>query len=58
MIMFGSTKSKMTKDKNDENVPHLEFTEVVLLPCDIFNTGYQQDLRVFYTFVADKSFCK
>ena len=48
MIMFGSTKSKITKDKNDKNVPHLEFAEVVLLPCDIVNNDYQQDLRVLY----------
>ena len=30
MKLVGSTKSKITKDKNDENVPHLEITEVVL----------------------------
>ena len=27
--LLGSTKSKMTKDKNAENVPHLEITEAV-----------------------------
>ena len=31
MKLFQSTKSKITKDKNGENVPHLEFTEVVLI---------------------------
>ena len=28
---FGSNKNEITKDKNAENVPHLETTEVVLL---------------------------
>ena len=31
MKLFRSTKSKITKDKNGENVPHSEFTEVVLV---------------------------
>ena len=29
MKLLGSTKSKTTKDKSGENVPHLEVTEVV-----------------------------
>ena len=29
MKLLASTKSKITKDKNGENVPHLEITEVV-----------------------------
>ena len=29
--LLGSTKSKITKDENDVNVPHLEITEVVLI---------------------------
>ena len=28
MKLLGSTKTKITKDKNSENVPHLEITEV------------------------------
>ena len=28
--LLGSTKTKVTKDKNGKNVPHLEITEVVL----------------------------
>ena len=56
MKLLGSTKNKITKDKNDENVPHLEITEVVLVHCDIVNNDYQQDSRVLYTFVANKSF--
>ena len=29
MKLLGSTKTKITKDKNGENVPHLEIAEVV-----------------------------
>ena len=43
MKLLGSTKNKITKDKNGENVPHLEITEVVLVHCDIVNNDYQQD---------------
>ena len=40
MKLLGSTKSKKTKDKNGENAPHLEITEVVLVHCNIANTKY------------------
>ena len=46
MKLLGSTKNKKTKDKNGENVPHLEITEVVLVHCNIVNNDYQQDSRV------------
>ena len=39
--LFGSTKSKITKDKKCENVPHLEVTEIVLVQCNIANIVYQ-----------------
>ena len=54
MKLLGSTENKITKDKNSENVPHLEITEVVLFHCDIVNNDYQQDSRVLYTFVLNK----
>ena len=56
MILFGSTENKITKDKNGENLPHLEITEVVLVHCNIVNNDYQQDSQVLYTFVWNKSF--
>ena len=31
MKLFGSTKNKITKDKNGENLPQLAITEVVLV---------------------------
>ena len=56
MKLLGSTKNKITEDKNGENVPYLEITEVVLVHCNIVNNGYQQDSRVLYTFVPTKWF--
>ena len=56
MKLLRSTKSKITKDKNSEILPHLEITEVVSIQCNILNRTYQQDLRVLYTFVPDKLF--
>ena len=58
MKLLRSTKSKTTKDENGENVPHLEITEVVLIHCNIVNKDYQQDSRVLYIFVSNKSFGK
>ena len=56
MKLLGSTENKIIKDKNGENVPHLEITVVVLVHCDIVNNDYQQDSRVLYTFVPNKLF--
>ena len=56
MKLLGSTKNKITNDKNGENVPHLEITEVVLVNCNIVNNDYQHDSRVLFTFVPKKSF--
>ena len=56
MKLLGNTKNKITKDKNGENMPHLEITEVILVHCNIANNDYQQDSRVLYTFVPNKPF--
>ena len=56
MKLLGSTENKITEDKNGENVPQLEITEVVLFHCDIVNNDYQQDSRVLHTFVPNKPF--
>ena len=56
MKLLGSTKNKITKDKNGENVPHLEITQVVLIHCNIVNNDHQQDSRVLYTFIPNKYF--
>ena len=46
MKLLGSTENKITKDKNGENVPHLEIIEVVLVYCNTVNNDYEQDSRV------------
>ena len=56
MKLLGRTKNKVTKDKNGENVLHLETKEVVLVHCDVVNNDYQQVSRVFYMFVPNKPF--
>ena len=56
MKLLGSTRNKITKDKNGENVPHLEIAEVVLVHCNVVNNDYQQDSRVLYIFVQNKPF--
>ena len=54
--LLGSTKSEISKDKNGENVPHIETTEVVLLLCNMVNNDYQQYSTVLYIFVPNKPF--
>ena len=56
MKLLGSTKISITKDKNVENAPHLEITELVLVHCNIVNNDHQQDSRVSFTFVPNKLF--
>ena len=56
MKLLGSTESKITKNKNGENVPHLEVVELVLVHCNLVNNNYQQDSRILYTFVPNKTF--
>ena len=56
MKLLGSTKSKITKNKNGENVSHSEITEVLLVHCNIIDNNYQQDSRILYTVVPNKSF--
>ena len=38
--LLRSTKSKITKDENSENVPYLEITHVVLAHCNIVTNNY------------------
>ena len=54
MKLLESTKNKISKNKNYDNVPHLEITEVVLVHCNMVNNDYQQNTRVLYTFVHNK----
>ena len=56
MKLLGSAENKITKDKNVENVPHLEIIELVLVHCNLVNNDYQQDSRILFTFVPNKAF--
>ena len=57
MNLFGSTKSKITKDKNGENMPTFKITEVVLVHSNIVTTTiskikeYCIDLFLIYQLV-------
>ena len=45
LLVLKSTKNKITKNENSENVPDLEITEVVLIHCNVTNS-YQQNSRI------------
>ena len=51
-----STKIKITKGENGENVPYLEIDEVVFTQCNAVSNSYPQSSRVLYTFVPHKFF--
>ena len=48
MKLLRSTESKITKDRNGENVPHLEIVELVLIHCNLVSNNYQQNSRTLY----------
>ena len=56
MKLLANSKNKITEDKNGENVPQLEITEVILVHCNMVNNDYQEDSRVLYTFVQNNPF--
>ena len=51
MKLLGSTENKITRDKNGENVPHLEITEeyyfIVILSIMIFIKIQESCIRLF-----------
>ena len=51
MKLLGGTESKINKDKNGA-----EAFELVLVHCKLANNDYQQDSRILYTFVPNKTF--
>ena len=42
MKLLGSTENEVTKDKNNQNLTHLETTKVVLVHSNIFNSDYSR----------------
>ena len=45
MKLLESTENKIARDKNCENVQHLENMEVVLVQCNIVHNDYQQRFK-------------
>ena len=54
MKLLGTTENNIAKNKNGENLPHLEIIGLVLVHCNIVNNDYQKDSRVLYTLVPNK----
>ena len=40
MKLLGSTKSKITKTENSENISYLKITEVVSIHCNVVINSY------------------
>ena len=49
MKLRGSTESKITKDKNSKNVPHLEIVELALVHCNLVNKARFENIVYFCT---------
>ena len=43
MKLLGDTRNKTARNKNGENVPHLNTSKVVLVLCSTVNNDYQND---------------
>ena len=56
MKLLGSTESKIIKDKNGGQVPHLEVVELVIVHDNVIDNNYWQDSRILYTFFPNKPF--
>ena len=56
MKFLGRTETKITREKNGENVPPLGVVELLLIHCNIVDNSYHQNSRILYTFVPSKPF--
>ena len=56
MKLLGSTESKVSGEKNGENVPHLKIVQLVLIHCNVLNNNHQQSSGILHTFVPNKRF--
>ena len=54
MKLLWSSTNRINKDRNDKNIPYLEITEVLLVPCNIVKNDYQQDSTVLNIFSLNK----
>ena len=51
MKLLESTKKDVDEDKNGQIVPKLEYVEVVLVHCNLFDNDYQHTSKVLFSFV-------
>ena len=49
-------KKDFEKDKEGENVPKLEYVEVVLVHCNLVKNDYQHASKVLFSFIPNKQF--
>ena len=56
VILLGSGKKEVDKDKDGKNVPKLKFAEIVLVHCNLVKNDYQHRLKALFTFVLNKQF--
>ena len=56
MKLLGSAKKDVDKHKDGEDVPKLEYIEVISVHCNLVNNSYQQVSKVLFTFVPNKQF--
>ena len=54
--LLGGTKKDVDKDNNGDNVPKLEYVEVVLVHFNLVKNDYQHTAKVLFTFVPKKQF--
>ena len=56
MKLLRSTKKNVDQDKDGEDEPKLESTEVILVHYNLVNNIYQQASKVLFTFVPNTQF--
>ena len=56
MKLLGSAKKDVDKDSDGENVPQLEYVQVVLVHCNLVKNDFQHTSKVLFTFVPNKQF--
>ena len=56
MKLLGSGKKDVEKYLGGENVPKLQYGEVVLAHCNLVKNDYQHTSKVLFTFVPNKQF--
>ena len=56
MTLLGITKKDVDSDKSSENIPKLEYVEIVLVHCNLVKNDYQHTSKLVFSFVLNKQF--